>query len=151
MENKYHTILENLDHHFQLGVAILNSQNFITDYENQLFFGTVDARLISLNIKTGAKIWDKKVVGNQVKTESISSLDRSDTNRKKKVTGGTGVGISMAPVVYKNQVIIGITYIGSTRNHWLAYRTHKHHSVHAYLYHLHNLKHPTFRKFIRNE
>ena len=88
------------------------SNRGVAIHENQLFFGTVDARLISLNIKTGAKIWDKKVVGNQVKTESISSLDRSDTNRKKKVTGGTGVGISMAPVVYKNQVIIGITGVG---------------------------------------
>jgi glucose dehydrogenase len=88
------------------------SNRGVAIHENQLFFGTVDARLISLNIKTGAKIWDKKVVGNQVKTESISSLDRSDTNRKKRVTGGTGVGISMAPVVYKNQVIIGITGVG---------------------------------------
>ena len=31
-------------------------------HEEQLFMGTVDARLISLNIKTGEKIWDVDVV-----------------------------------------------------------------------------------------
>jgi len=66
----------------------------------QLFFGTVDARLISLNIKTGEKIWDIHVVKNNVVTESISDLDQSDLNSKKQISGGTGVGISMAPVVY---------------------------------------------------
>ena len=88
------------------------SNRGVAIHENQLFFGTVDARLISLNINTGAKIWDINVVDDQLKTESISSLDLSDINRTKKVTGGTGVGISMAPVVYKNQVIIGITGVG---------------------------------------
>ena len=79
---------------------------------NQLFMGTVDARLISLNIKTGKKIWDIDVVGNHVTTESISFLNDVDPNRKKLVSGGTGVGISMAPVVYENKVIIGITGVG---------------------------------------
>ena len=88
------------------------SNRGVAIHENQLFFGTVDARLISLNINTGVKIWDINVVDDQLKTESISSLDLLDINRTKKVTGGTGVGISMAPVVYKNQVIIGITGVG---------------------------------------
>ena len=79
---------------------------------SQLFMGTVDARLISLNIKTGEKIWDIDVVENLVTTESISSLNDIDPNRKKLVSGGTGVGISMAPVVYENKVIIGITGVG---------------------------------------
>ena len=78
----------------------------------QLFMGTVDARLISLNIKTGKKIWDIDVVSNLVTTESISSLNDIDPNRKKIVSGGTGVGISMAPVIYQNKVIIGITGVG---------------------------------------
>ena len=78
----------------------------------QLFFGTVDARLISLNIKTGEKIWDINVVKNNVETESIGDLDESDTNSDKQISGGTGVGISMAPVVYNGKVIIGITGVG---------------------------------------
>ena len=78
----------------------------------QLFFGTVDARLISLNIKTGEKIWDINVVKNNVETESINDLDQSDANSNKQISGGTGVGISMAPVVYNGKVIIGITGVG---------------------------------------
>jgi len=78
----------------------------------QLFMGTVDARLISLDIKTGHKLWDINVVENIVGTESISALNPSDPNREKKISGGTGVGISMAPVVYENKVIVGITGVG---------------------------------------
>tara|TARA_B100000482_G_scaffold192183_1_gene179345 strand:- start:25293 stop:27035 length:1743 start_codon:yes stop_codon:yes gene_type:complete len=78
----------------------------------QIFFGTIDARLISLDIKTGEKIWDINVVENIVKTESLTALDELDPNRTKNMSGGTGVGISMAPVVYKNKVIIGITGVG---------------------------------------
>ena len=81
-------------------------------YEEQIFFGTVDARLISLNIKTGEKVWDINVVENIVETEALSSLGELDPNRDKTISGGTGVGISMAPVVYKNKVIIGITGVG---------------------------------------
>ena len=78
----------------------------------QLFMGTVDARLISLNIKTGEKIWDINVVDNLVATESATSLNDVDPNKGKLVSGGTGVGISMAPVVYQNKVIVGITGVG---------------------------------------
>ena len=78
----------------------------------QLFMGTVDARLISLNIRTGKKIWDINVVENLVGTESVSSLNENDPNRNKLVSGGTGVGISMAPVVFQNKVIVGITGVG---------------------------------------
>ena len=81
-------------------------------YEGQIFFGTVDARLISLDIKNGKKIWDINVVENNIETESLSSLSELDPNRDKVASGGTGVGISMAPVVYKNKVIIGITGVG---------------------------------------
>ena len=40
-------------------------------YGEQLFMGTVDARLISLDIKTGKKLWDINVVEDTVGTESI--------------------------------------------------------------------------------
>ena len=81
-------------------------------HNDQLFMGTIDARLISLSIKTGKKIWDINVVENIVSTEQIDSLGSNDPNNLKKVSGGTGVGISMAPVVYENKVIIGITGVG---------------------------------------
>ena len=81
-------------------------------HNDQLFMGTIDARLISLSIKTGKKIWDINVVEDIVSTEQIDSLGSNDPNNLKKVSGGTGVGISMAPVVYENKVIIGITGVG---------------------------------------
>lgn len=78
----------------------------------RVFVGTVDARLIALNATTGAKEWDIDVVENAITTEGQDALDKSDPNSARKVTGGTGIGIAMAPVVYKGKVIAGITGVG---------------------------------------
>ena len=78
----------------------------------RVFIGTVDARLIALNAKTGAKEWDINVVENAITTEGQESLSKDDPNSARKVTGGTGIGIAMAPVVYKGKVIVGITGVG---------------------------------------
>lgn len=78
----------------------------------KVFIGTVDARLIALEAKTGEKLWDIDVASSQVVTEQQNALSGNDPNKTRKVTGGTGVGIAMAPVVYKNKVIIGITGVG---------------------------------------
>lgn len=85
------------------GVAVSNGRVFI---------GTVDARLIALNAKTGAKEWDIDVVENAIVTEGQDALSKDDPNSARKVTGGTGIGIAMAPVVYKGKVIVGITGVG---------------------------------------
>lgn len=85
------------------GVAVANGKVFI---------GTVDARLIALNATTGAKEWDIDVVENAIVTEGQEALDKNDPNSKRKVTGGTGIGIAMAPVVYNGKVIVGITGVG---------------------------------------
>jgi glucose dehydrogenase len=85
------------------GVAVSNGRVFI---------GTVDARLIALNAKTGAKEWDIDVVEGAIVTEGQDSLSKDDPNSARKVTGGTGIGIAMAPVVYKGKVIVGITGVG---------------------------------------
>lgn len=78
----------------------------------KVFVGTVDARLIALNAKTGVKEWDIDVVENAITTEGQDVLNKNDPNSARKVTGGTGIGIAMAPVVYKGKVIIGITGVG---------------------------------------
>ncbi|MGB7815147.1 MAG: PQQ-binding-like beta-propeller repeat protein [Methylotenera sp.] len=78
----------------------------------RVFIGTVDARLIALNAKTGAKEWDIDVVEGAIGTEGQDALNKDDPNSARKVTGGTGIGIAMAPVVYKGKVIIGITGVG---------------------------------------
>jgi glucose dehydrogenase len=80
--------------------------------DGKVFIGTVDARLIALNAKTGAKEWDIDVVENAIVTEGQEALDKNDPNSKRKVTGGTGIGIAMAPVVYNGKVIVGITGVG---------------------------------------
>ena len=85
------------------GVAVANGKVFI---------GTVDARLIALNATTGAKEWDIDVVEAAITTEGQDSLSKDDPNSARKVTGGTGIGIAMAPVVYNGKVIVGITGVG---------------------------------------
>ncbi len=85
------------------GVAVANGKVFI---------GTVDARLIALNARTGVKEWDIDVVESAIITEGQDSLDKNDPNSLRKVTGGTGIGIAMVPIVYKGKVIVGITGVG---------------------------------------
>lgn len=85
------------------GVAVNNGK---------VFFGTVDARLIALDAKNGSKLWDIDVADDTALTENTSSLSRSDSKSQKEAYGGTGVGISMAPVVYRDKVIVGITGVG---------------------------------------
>jgi glucose dehydrogenase len=80
--------------------------------DGKVFMGTVDARLIALNATTGEKVWDIDVVEGNILTEGQDALSKSDPNSQRKVTGGTGIGINMAPVVYKGKVIVGITGVG---------------------------------------
>jgi PQQ-dependent dehydrogenase (methanol/ethanol family) len=72
----------------------------------------VDARLVALDAATGKKLWDIDVVEAAVTTEGQDALNKDDPNSVRKVTGGTGIGIAMAPVVYKGKVIVGITGVG---------------------------------------
>jgi glucose dehydrogenase len=78
----------------------------------KVFIGTVDARLIALDAKSGKKLWDIDAVDAAVITEGQDSLNKNDPNSHAKTTGGTGVGMAMAPVVYNGKVIIGITGVG---------------------------------------
>jgi PQQ-dependent dehydrogenase (methanol/ethanol family) len=78
----------------------------------KVFIGTVDARLIALDAKSGKVLWDINVVESNVKTETQDTLNTSDPNSTAKVTGGTGIGMAMAPVVYQGKVIIGVTGVG---------------------------------------
>lgn len=80
--------------------------------EGKVYIGTVDARLIALDASTGHKVWDIDVVEAAISREGQETLNKNDPNKARKVTGGTGIGIGMAPVVYKGKVIIGITGVG---------------------------------------
>jgi len=85
------------------GVAVDNGKVFI---------GTVDARLIALDAKSGAKIWDIDVADDTALSEDTSSLSKADAKSQKEQYGGTGIGINMAPVVYRGKVIVGVTGVG---------------------------------------
>jgi glucose dehydrogenase len=100
------------DRNKEWGMCCGPANRGVAIHDQQLFMGTVDARLISLNIKTGQKLWDINIADNLGVTESIDQLAIDDPNRQKKMSGGTGVGINMAPIVYENKVIIGITGVG---------------------------------------
>lgn len=80
--------------------------------DGKVFIGTVDARLIALNAKTGEKIWDINVADDTAKTENTSALSKADAKSQKDAYGGTGIGIAMAPVVYRGKVIVGVTGVG---------------------------------------
>lgn len=85
------------------GVAVTNGKVYI---------GTVDARLVALDAKSGKVVWDIDAVSENVETEGIESLHGDDPLSREKVSGGTGIGIAMAPVVYGGKVIVGITGVG---------------------------------------
>ena len=78
----------------------------------KVFIGTVDARLIALDAKSGAKIWDIDVADDTALSEDTSSLSKADVKSQKEQYGGTGIGINMAPVVYRGKVIVGVTGVG---------------------------------------
>jgi glucose dehydrogenase len=78
----------------------------------KVFMGTIDARLIALDARSGEVVWDIDAVDTAVATEKQESLNDNDPNSQLKSTGGTGVGIAMAPIVYRGKVVIGITGVG---------------------------------------
>jgi glucose dehydrogenase len=79
----------------------------------KVFMGTVDARLIALDQRTGKLAWDAPLVDDTAgETERTEQLAADDPLRRQRVTGSTGVGASMAPMVYKGKVIVGITGVG---------------------------------------
>jgi len=79
----------------------------------KVYIGTVDARLIALDAGSGKPVWDVQLVEDPAgTTERTEQLAVDDPLRKQKVTGSTGVGANMAPIVYKGKVIVGITGVG---------------------------------------
>lgn len=80
--------------------------------DGKVFIGTVDARLIALDAKSGAKLWDIDVAEDTALTENTGLLSKADDKSKKEIYGGTGIGIAMAPVVYRGKVIVGVTGVG---------------------------------------
>lgn len=78
--------------------------------DGRVFMGTVDGRLIALDAETGNKVWDKDVTqGDSGIQEDVTSLAGGAEGE---VSGTSGAGLNMAPMVYNGNVIIGITGVG---------------------------------------
>jgi glucose dehydrogenase len=79
----------------------------------KVFMGTVDARLVALDQKTGRLVWDTPLVESmETPTERADQLAADDPRRLQQASGSTGVGANMAPIVYRGKVIVGITGVG---------------------------------------
>lgn len=79
----------------------------------KVFMGTIDARLIALNAKTGKMNWDIDVVDKtQTHTEDIKSLSSSEPLAQATFAGSTGASVVMAPVLFQGMVLVGITGVG---------------------------------------
>lgn len=77
----------------------------------KVFIGTVDARLVALDAKSGKVVWDIAVAEDTAPTEKREQL-ADDPFKKLATTGTTGIGINMAPLVFDGKVIVGITGVG---------------------------------------
>ena len=79
----------------------------------KVFMGTVDARLVALDQRTGKLVWDVPLVESlEGATERTEQLAPDDPLRSQRVSGSTGVGANMAPLVYRGMVVVGITGVG---------------------------------------
>ena len=78
----------------------------------KVFIGTVDGRLVALDAQSGSPIWDVSVAEQTGSTESSSNLSPDDPLIKVEATGSTGIGISMAPIVYHNTVFVAVNGVG---------------------------------------
>lgn len=81
--------------------------------QGKVFIGTVDARLIALDAQTGKRLWDIQVAGSSsAHGESASQLGDAAAFKSAGVSGQSGVGIAMAPLVYQGKVLVGVTGVG---------------------------------------
>ena len=79
----------------------------------KVYVATVDAHLVALDQATGKPVWDIPLTeGAANPTEDKQSLAIADRLSKANVTGSTGVGAMVAPLVYQGKVIVGITGVG---------------------------------------
>ncbi|MGH3850569.1 MAG: PQQ-binding-like beta-propeller repeat protein, partial [Pseudonocardiaceae bacterium] len=79
----------------------------------KVYVATVDAHLVALDQATGKLVWNIPLTeGNANPTEDKQSLAIDDRLAKANVTGSTGVGAVVAPLVYQGKVIVGITGVG---------------------------------------
>jgi glucose dehydrogenase len=79
----------------------------------KVYVATVDARLVALEQSTGKPVWDIALAEQETgATEDKRALAAGDPLQGRNITGSTGVGAVIAPLVYDGKVIVGITGVG---------------------------------------
>jgi glucose dehydrogenase len=78
----------------------------------KVYMATVDARLVALDQRTGKVVWDVSMATAEGQTETREDLAAGDPLREAAVTGATGIGANMAPLIYRGKVIVGVTGVG---------------------------------------
>lgn len=77
----------------------------------KVFVATVDARLVALDQKTGTPVWDIALALMEG-TEDKQVMAADDPLHGRNITGSTGAGDDIAPLVYDGKVFVGITGVG---------------------------------------
>ncbi|MDP6516653.1 MAG: PQQ-binding-like beta-propeller repeat protein [Alphaproteobacteria bacterium] len=79
----------------------------------KVFTASGDGRLIALDRETGAVVWDVVVAKPDTRpTETVDQLAEDDEFRNAQVSGSSGLGANMAPLVFDGLVIVGVTGAG---------------------------------------
>jgi alcohol dehydrogenase (cytochrome c) len=78
-----------------------------------VYMATADGRLVALDQKTGAVRWDVTIAAPDTRaTETLAELAADDPLRGQSVSGASGLGANMAPLVFDGLVIAGVTGAG---------------------------------------
>jgi len=79
----------------------------------KVYVATVDARLVALDRQTGKPVWDIALADKMMDgTEDKHVMAADDPLHARNVTGSTGAGAVIAPLVYDGKVFVGITGVG---------------------------------------
>lgn len=79
----------------------------------KVYVATVDARLVALDRQTGKPVWDIALADKMMDgTEDKQVMAADDPLHARNVTGSTGAGAVIAPLVYDGKVFVGITGVG---------------------------------------
>lgn len=80
----------------------------------KVYVATVDARLVALDQTSGKPVWDVALAEPvaDTETETKKLLAAGDPLNARNITGSTGAGAVIAPLVYDGKIIVGITGVG---------------------------------------
>jgi alcohol dehydrogenase (cytochrome c) len=79
----------------------------------KVYVATVDAHLVALDQTSGKPVWDVALADPAAgETEDKRLLAAGDPLHARNITGSTGAGAVIAPLVYDGKVIVGITGVG---------------------------------------